>query len=347
MNWRRSLAALFPAFLVTASFTQSASQTAIDKLLQTAKPLTIVALGERHGSKSEHAFLTELLRDPRFPDTFRVVVVEFGNALYQDVADRYTSGENISPQELVQIWQNTTVPKAWDSPVYAAFFKTVREVNQQLPKAKRIRIVLGDPPVDWSKLNNVDEFRPDMDRDKFYAMVMERDCGDRCLLICGTNHFYWKDPLADLRPPSAHKNALQYYLMNKGDREKLISVLPLFSKEPGFSELHPPKLIDVRNSWLKTMRFGEVERSKVSILKKVNDAMVPVEVQPETTLAVSEVVDWVLYLGKSDEIVPAPAELYQNKAYIKELYRRAKIVSDAFGFDLTSDIREVDPNASR
>ena len=56
-------------------------------------------------------------------------------------------------------------------------------------------------------------------------------------------------------------------------------------------------------------------------------------------------VDWVLYLGKSDEQSEPPPSLYQDGAYVRELYRRAKIVGDAFGFDLSAEIREIDPDA--
>jgi hypothetical protein len=43
---------------------------------------------------------------------------------------------------------------------------------------------------------------------------------------------------------------------------------------------------------------------------------------------------------------PLPS-IYQDRAYIKELYRRSKIVGDAFGFDMGSDVKQVDPDAAK
>ncbi len=53
---------------------------------------------------------------------------------------------------LRRIWQNTTIPGVtWDVPVYEAFYREVRDVNASLPPHQRIRVLLGDPPVDWDR----------------------------------------------------------------------------------------------------------------------------------------------------------------------------------------------------
>jgi hypothetical protein len=187
-----------------------------------------------------------------------------------------------------------------------------------------------------------------MDRDGFYADIMVRNCKDRrCLLLCGTNHFYWKDPLSNVRPPSDHKNALEYYLQQGGDRKKVQVILPVFSEDKVLSVKEVPALLSAHEPPLDQLRFGQVDHSRVSILRKVDGQMKAIEVQPDDTLSLSEVVDWVLYLGTKDEKIAPPTSVYQNSDYIKELYRRTKIVGDAFGFDLTSDVQEVDPNATK
>lgn len=323
----------------------SSSTAAANKLFDHAHKVDILALGERHWSLIQHRFLTQLIRDSRFPAAFPTIVVEFGNSLYQKTIDRYLVGENVSNNELRKVWQDTTVPMAWDSPLYSEFFQTVRDVNKRLPKAQKIRVLLGDPPVDWSKVNDVAGFEPFMDRDAFYAEVMSQNCGlKRCLLVCGANHFYWKDPLATLRPPSEHKNALEYYRAKKGNATKIESVLPLHSQAQIFTQHRVPSLISTHVLPLSTMRFGQVDQSRVTILVKSDGGTEPVEVRADDTLPVSEVVDWVLYLGKADRKSEPPSSLYQDRAYVRELYRRTKIVGDAFGFDLTSDVRDIDPD---
>jgi hypothetical protein len=233
---------------------------------------------------------------------FPTIIVEFGNALHQRTIDRYLAGENVSSHDLRMVWQDTTMPQAWDSPLYAEFFETVREVNGRLPRIRKLRVLLGDPPIDWSKVHDVAGFKPFMDRDDFYAGVMERNCRrGRCLLICGSEHFHRKDPLTNLRPPSAHKNALEYYRAKAGNAKKIEAVLPLYSQAEIFAQYSAPALLSTHAPPLGTMRFGQVDQSPVMILKQVGGETKPVEVRGDDTLPVSDVVDWVLYLGKSDE----------------------------------------------
>lgn len=53
----------------------------------------LVAFSEpRHGARGTREFVTSLVRHPRFVGTVNDLVVEFGNARYQDIADRYVAG---------------------------------------------------------------------------------------------------------------------------------------------------------------------------------------------------------------------------------------------------------------
>jgi hypothetical protein len=148
-------------------------------------------------------------------------------------------------------------------------------------------------------------------------------------------------------PPSQHKNALEYYLEQKAIRNSVQTVLPVFSDDSIFSAKGTPSLLSAHDPPLDRLRFGQVDRSHVSILKKVDGETKVVEVQPDDTLALSEVVDWVLYLGAVDEKTSPLPSIYQDRAYINELYRRSKIVGDAFGFDMGSDVKQVDPDAAK
>ena len=61
----------------------------------------LVAISEMHRSKEVHEFLRSLIRDPRLTK-HRVtnIVVEFGNAKYQSIADRYAMDGKASAFEL-------------------------------------------------------------------------------------------------------------------------------------------------------------------------------------------------------------------------------------------------------
>ena len=65
----------------------------ITGILEMFKTHDVVALSEgSHGNEQGHAFRLALIRDPRFAATVNDIVVEFGNALYQDVIDRFVRG---------------------------------------------------------------------------------------------------------------------------------------------------------------------------------------------------------------------------------------------------------------
>ena len=126
-----------PILLIVAMATEGSAQPAarpavpldpIATILDAFRSHDIVALGEgAHGNEQGHAFRLSLVRDPRFSAVVNDIVVEFGNALYQDVIDRFVRGENISDTALRNVWQNTTqVTPVWDKPIYGEFFRAVR-----------------------------------------------------------------------------------------------------------------------------------------------------------------------------------------------------------------------------
>src|SRR5262245_28634227 len=130
---------------------------AIEEIVKAFDRVPIVGLGEYHGLQEEADLIARLIRHPEFSAKVNDILVEFGNALYQDVIDRYVAGNDVPLTELQQVWRNTTQLLAWDAPIYQQFFANVRTVNQSLPAARRLRVLLGDPPVDWSKAQTRDD----------------------------------------------------------------------------------------------------------------------------------------------------------------------------------------------
>jgi len=61
---------------------------------------------------------SEIVRRPDFSAKVNDIVVECGNALYQDVIDRYVAGQEVSRTELQQVWRNTIAFFVWDSLIY-------------------------------------------------------------------------------------------------------------------------------------------------------------------------------------------------------------------------------------
>jgi len=145
----------------------------------------IVALGEAHGRRADSDLRIALVRHPDFAKKVRFIVVEFGSTTEQATLDRYIQGENVSRAQLERVWK-TTSNGVWDSPIYADFFRAVRDVNATLPAALRIRVLGGDPgPTDQR------------DRETAAVAVIEELVlakHAKALVIYGAAHFYRAAP---------------------------------------------------------------------------------------------------------------------------------------------------------
>jgi len=142
-----------------------------------------------HGNKDLDDLI--LVRDRAFPNAANDIVVECGNSLYQPILDRYIAGEDVPLSEFQRVWRNRSVSMCSVSGFYEIPFPLVRRINQTLPPAKRIRVLAGDPPLDWSKIKNQSEVM--LDRDDNVASVMEKEVLSKhrkALMLFGTMHLY-------------------------------------------------------------------------------------------------------------------------------------------------------------
>lgn len=165
-------------------------------ILDASRSHTVVALGEGlRGNEQGHTFRLSLIRDPKFAATFTDIVVEFGTARYQDVMDRFVRGELVPEDQLRKVWQDTTQNTAvWDRPIYEEFFRTVRALNASRPEHQQLRVLLGDPPIDWERvLSGTDDVgRWVRARDDYAADLIRREVVEkqrRALVIYGDAHF--------------------------------------------------------------------------------------------------------------------------------------------------------------
>jgi len=129
----------------------SSPQDAVEAILDLFETYSIVALGEGpHTNLPGATMRLDLLRHPRFLDTVDDIVVEWGSISGQEVMDRYVNGLPVSREELESVWRNSTQSIIWEVPIYEEFFAAVRERNLAHPPEKRVRILFGDPALDWS-----------------------------------------------------------------------------------------------------------------------------------------------------------------------------------------------------
>lgn len=170
---------------------------ALDGIFEAFETHPLVGIGDSHGYAQEEAFYAEIIRDPRFAQEVGNVVVEFGAAGRQDVIDRYVAGEDVPYRELRTVWADTV---GWipipGSLGYVQFFAQVRETNKALPPDERIRVWLGEPPLDWSKVksdrNQKLVRRALRKRESYPASVIVRNIlkqDKKALVIYGGLHF--------------------------------------------------------------------------------------------------------------------------------------------------------------
>jgi hypothetical protein len=107
--------------------------------------------------------------------------------------DRFVRGANIPPDVLARAWRDTTQPNdIWDLPIYEETFRAVRDVNASLPRERQLRVLLGDPPVEWENVRVLDDLFKWGQRDGHAADVVRREVianKRRGLLMYGDDHF--------------------------------------------------------------------------------------------------------------------------------------------------------------
>jgi hypothetical protein len=167
----------------------------VSAILDAFRTHAVVALGEGpHGNEQGHAFRLSLVRDPRFADVVNDIVVESGSARHQDVADRFVRGEDVPAETLRLVFEDSaTATPVWERPIYEEFFRAVRDVNRVRPEARQLRILLGDPPIDWAAVTSPADYRPwAFQRDSHPAALIQREVLDRsrkALVVYGDGHF--------------------------------------------------------------------------------------------------------------------------------------------------------------
>ncbi|MDP3737905.1 MAG: EF-hand domain-containing protein [Hyphomonadaceae bacterium] len=167
-------------------------QPAIDGILAAFKTRPLVGMSDRHGIAQQQDFYAALVRDPRFAREVGNVVVEFGSASHQGIIDRYVAGEDVPYAELRKVWSDVV---GWNPTVtYIGFvnvFLSVRAANLGLPPDQRIKVWLGEPPVDWTTATKADVDAAMKQRDSYPADLIVENIlkkNRKALVIYGGAH---------------------------------------------------------------------------------------------------------------------------------------------------------------
>jgi hypothetical protein len=293
-------------------------------LLKLFDSYQVVGLSDLHGCAELLAFVEQLVQTPQFAAKVNAITWEPGNAGFQNLMDDYIlRGKPMQFRELAPCWRNNTQVHTYsDTPALFRLLQTIRNVNLKLPQTNRIRVLLIDPPVDWTKIHSrADIRRTDFDRESHMAEVLEREVyakGLRALFFAGGAHLSrGGGPLATLERnhPDTTFNVAIYE--GFGDRTREL--------EPRLANWPKPALALLQDTWWG--RLSPPPSGDVFIRRDGTP------VRPRSDRRIEDNWDAVLFLGKREELTrvdpPGPDEL--DAEWVKELGRRRAILGGPGG----------------
>jgi hypothetical protein len=304
----------------------------IDYIRRSLQAYPIVCLAEGgHQAKEPHQFFRRVLGDKTILKTVDVVIVEFAATRHQAVLDAYIQGEDVPFSELSMVWRDTgQSPHApWDSPLYHELLKTIREGNLTLSPDERVRVVAGDPPIDWEKIKTREEYsKSRIPRDPFVAsLAMEQalHMGKRVLIIFGGAHL----PRVPLGPEDDLRNSLTCRILK--EHPGTVRVISFLDPEnlgvdDRIDELVQDKIYVTADHWTGAIN---AELAFPEIYSLVTDAKTGHQSWQQIPLysgyLVRDLFDALLYIGPSSDWshVPGSFDQERDEEYLKELNRRS------------------------
>jgi len=298
----------------------------------------LVGLGEWHSLAQELDFYAALIRDPRFARDVGNVVLEAGDAAQQGVVDRYVSDENVPFTELRKVWADTVgmFPTVLDLGTIN-LYASIRSVNLTLPPANRVKVWLGDPPINWPQVRTKDDWQIlENQRDSYPAALIEREVlakGKKALVIYGSGHFgKYPGGMALSSPVVSQRSLNMRALLDNRHPGALFVIVPYLGYttaacaeefEKSFPNISAPSLIfPIRGSTLE----ADVAGPGCYPIAKI-----PQVTQEEYELSAHQFAgldsDALLYMGarKSLMVSPMVPDLYLDLEYRAEMDRRMRL----------------------
>lgn len=303
----------------------------------------IVMFGEIHGNKQEYEWLRSLVATPEFADRVDDIVVEFGNSLYQKSVDRYVSGEDVPLEQVRKAWRNLVGAIGPPSPVYESFYQAVREANVKRRNKRQMRIVCGDPYIDWDKVKDREDIAPFLgNRDEWYTQVVKEEVlakHHHALLIMGWGHFLRRFP------PGRKTPSIEQQLRLAGAKTYLIvagtnTAGDYDDLDHRFSSWSAPAVMSLDEGWVGELSAMHVLSGGSILLRPIAPGSGPAAsaISPPAP-KLKDVADALLYLGPRDSLtaVRMPRVELDGTPYGKEIARRLAIEGIPMNFIFDED----------
>jgi hypothetical protein len=310
----------------------------IAAILDAFRSHDVVALPDAHGNEQRHAFLLSLIRDPRFAATVNDIVVEFGSARYQNEIDRFVQGEEIPHASLRKVWQDITMGHGpADYPITEDFFRAVRAVNASLPREHRLRVLLGDPPIDWDHVHTREDYAKWFAvRDSYPSALIQLEVlarARKALLVYGELHFQRQQVMTNYEMGDPRAQTI-VSILERTTPTKVFTIWGVDERaaavQSDVSSWRAPSLASVYGTVLGAADFA-VYSSFNSTATRVTvrgGQFVPIPREEWRSLRADEQFDAVIYLGPSSAMTTSqfsPA-LCRDPAYMEMRMRRIAAV---------------------
>lgn len=167
----------------------------------------VVVLCERpHPESSQWEFIHELVRDPRFIDGVGHVFTEYGVVAQQDYLEGFMATDGLDEQEtherVVHIMRDWAVWPVWTNTNFYTYLTRLYQLNQSLPRAKRVQHHFTDVAVGWDGLTRAEYevyrrslVNRDEDMARRVIKEMDRLAGSKstpakCLVVMNYRHAF-------------------------------------------------------------------------------------------------------------------------------------------------------------
>jgi hypothetical protein len=308
-------------------------EPAVRAILAAFDRYEVIAMPVAHGQKDLDDFILSLIRDPRFSRKVDDIAVECGNSLYQPILDRYTAGEDVPIKDVQKVWRNTTQPACGVNGFYEVFFPLVRAINRKLRAGKHLRVLAGDPPIDWDQVKTFQDVMKFGNRDASIASVMEKEVlakHRKALMLFGTFHLFHT------------ASAVAMYEKDYPNLTFVISQLGtldtnLRSLSGGrFARWSIPALAQAKGTWLGALDLGQFFPPPTMMDRDCN---MHHEFPKRLQKPMGDLVDAFLYLGPQDLRLweKTPADVVLDEDYMREWRRRETLPGSPDG---TTEIQE-------
>ena len=141
-----------------------------DFLLDMLRNHTLVINGEFHRRKVSWDMLKRLISLPGFSDVAGCIFMELPS-WHQPTIENFLSSDTLDSNLVIKIFQDEQPNGWWDRGEFE-FLCKLWEINKSLPADKKIRVVLADYQVPYSKITKIEEAKEAEDRNTHMANLI-------------------------------------------------------------------------------------------------------------------------------------------------------------------------------